>query len=137
MVVAKLACSILGAAILLAGCAEDAPRSEAPDRESVDELGAHIAHLDMISLHGALVQFYIQHSRYPGRLEELTEAWPEAALGAWCLEELPVDPWGERYLYRVEEGPPGEVSIRSKGPDGREGTQDDVEDRRPTYVTGR
>ena len=33
------------------------------------------------------------------------------------------DPWGNKYVYRIREGEP---FIFSSGPDGKEGTEDDV-----------
>jgi general secretion pathway protein G len=47
--------------------------------------------------------------------------------GKPVMDALPVDPWGNGYIYSI----PGtknvnKYDVRSKGPDGQEGTDDDV-----------
>ena len=47
--------------------------------------------------------------------------------GKPIMERVPNDPWGEPYIY-VQPGQknPSKFDVRSKGPDRKEGTDDDV-----------
>ncbi|MHC4471838.1 MAG: type II secretion system protein GspG [Planctomycetota bacterium] len=121
--------------VLLAACGEGGGPADGPARAALVRDRIETARNHMVSLHGAVVLFYVNHTRYPERLEELLE--PEAGLGCWDEETLPVDPWGERYVYRLSVVGAGACTILSKGPDRREGTPDDIVDRRGMYVTGK
>jgi len=58
-----------------------------------------------------------------------TGAWPSTAEGlgalvkAGELQNVPVDPWGNAYLYELSGDVP---SVKSAGPDGKPGTSDDI-----------
>lgn len=81
----------------------------------------------------ALDTFEVEVGTYPST-EEGLEALLEkpATLGddvEWngpYIRELPLDPWNHEYIYRY----PGEVNVDydivSAGPDGEEGTEDDI-----------
>jgi general secretion pathway protein G len=78
----------------------------------------------------ALDQFEVDNGYYPknGQLLELTE--PPAGASNWkgpYLKSVPLDPWGNPYVYEY----PGKhnansYDILSNGPDGRAGTEDDI-----------
>lgn len=48
------------------------------------------------------------------------DAWTQA------MKEIPADPWKEPYIYRCPGEHGGEYDLVSKGPDTKEGTEDDV-----------
>ena len=78
----------------------------------------------------ALDQFEVDNGYYPksGALIELTE--PPAQASNWkgpYLKSVPLDPWGNAYTYEY----PGKhnansYDLLSNGPDGRGGTDDDI-----------
>jgi general secretion pathway protein G len=46
------------------------------------------------------------------------------------MKEVPVDPWGNVYVYRMPgTSNPSKPEVFSKGPDGKEGTEDDITQR--------
>jgi hypothetical protein len=70
----------------------------------------------------AVQLFHASRRRLPPDLEALTRTDP--ALGAPWMARIPVDAWGRAFRYVVRGGDLFEV--RSLGPDGEEGTADDV-----------
>jgi general secretion pathway protein G len=76
----------------------------------------------------ALDQFEVDNGFFPKSLQDLV-AQPSNAKN-WhgpYLDKLPVDPWGNPYVYYY----PGKhtansYDLLSVGPDGKEGTQDDI-----------
>ncbi|OUT60130.1 Type II secretion system protein G precursor [Stieleria bergensis] len=74
----------------------------------------------------ALETFRIEENRYPTDDEGLeiltqpTETWPEG-----FLSKVPVDPWGNPYLYFVSDQ---SFEVVSLGADGREGGQGEEAD---------
>jgi len=90
----------------------------------------HIAKIQIAELESALQVFSFDIGRYPTTAEGLEalvqnpgnlEAWKSSYLA----KELPKDPWGRPYIYRSP-GLHGDFDILSLGPDGIEGTEDDV-----------
>lgn len=70
--------------------------------------------------------FKLQYGRYPSQSEGL-QVLVAPPSGRPFMDKLPVDPWGNEYIYIY----PGVMNknkpdIRSKGDDGIENTQDDV-----------
>lgn len=91
------------------------------------------AKADLASLSTALDGFELDLGRYPSSEEGLPALVvtpgtlsPEDGWKGPYMREIPKDPWGHPYVYKC----PGERSIdfdlASLGPDGEEGTQDDV-----------
>jgi general secretion pathway protein G len=89
-----------------------------------------IAKIQISQLEGALQYFSFEIGRYPTTAEGLealvhdpgtTEAWK----GPYLEKELPKDPWQKPYVYRCP-GTHGEFDLFSVGPDGIEGTEDDI-----------
>jgi general secretion pathway protein G len=91
------------------------------------------AQLQIDSLSTALDLFYLDAGRYPSQSEGLdvlikrppnVDAWNGPYLRQ---SELPLDPWGNAYLYKVPaQSTP--FQIISYGSDGREGGSDDAGD---------
>jgi general secretion pathway protein G len=94
---------------------------------------ARSAQLQIDSLAAALDLFYLDTGRYPSESEGLKVLIDRSpGIDRWNgpylqQTELPLDPWGQPYEYRV----PGEKSaydIVSLGSDGRPGGTDDASD---------
>jgi general secretion pathway protein G len=90
------------------------------------------ARTDITNLEGALDQFETDAGRYPTADEGLQALVnPPSNVKAWngpYVKAVPNDPWGHAYNYRY----PGVHNTRgldlsSIGPDGQEGTQDDID----------
>jgi len=54
-----------------------------------------------------------------------TDPKPENYAEGGYMRKIPVDPWGNPYIYR-NHGEEGQIDIISCGPDGIEGTEDDI-----------
>jgi general secretion pathway protein G len=83
------------------------------------------AEADVENLKNAVNLFRMEQSRWPETLEDLVNP-PETRGGLQeepYLEKLPIDPWGNEYIYVIEDNRPVIISM---GPDGQEGTQDDL-----------
>ena len=76
---------------------------------------------------GKSIELYkLQNASYPSTAQGL-EALVSPPKGKPIMERVPQDPWGNDYIYVV----PGakntiKFDVRSKGPDGVEGSEDDV-----------
>jgi general secretion pathway protein G len=90
-----------------------------------------ICRIQARELEGALQMFAFDVGRYPNTAEGLDalirnpgnlDSWKSAYL---TKGELPKDPWGKPYIYRCP-GQHGDYDLLSVGPDGAEGTEDDV-----------
>ena len=83
-------------------------------------------------LHSAVNQFKMDTGRFPSEdvgLMELIEQ-PSDVTGTWdpYLETtaLPQDGWGHDFIYELYPESGRQFAIRSAGPDGEEGTEDDL-----------
>ena len=85
------------------------------------------AHTQISRFELALDTFEVDNGYYPKGsegLKDLVEEPSEAK--AWrgpYLEEIPVDPWGNPYIYRYDNR---SFMVLSTGADGQEGTADDI-----------
>ncbi|MGI8979174.1 MAG: type II secretion system major pseudopilin GspG [Pirellulaceae bacterium] len=86
-------------------------------------------------LDDAVDQYRLSVGKYPSGdqgLQSLRVQPPDAAANKWrgpYLEaDIPVDPWGNDYIYEEVQDQYGEPSfqITSLGPDGTNGTADDI-----------
>lgn len=87
-------------------------------------------------MESGLKLFYVDFGRYPTEEEGLAVLWdkevldPDADAAKWVgymNEPLPRDIWGGEWGFRSEEPEYGEAyDLWSNGPDGEEGTDDDV-----------
>jgi len=75
----------------------------------------------------SLELFNLDYSRYPTPAEGLNALVNPPRGGDPYLKNLPVDPWGNEYLYiNPGEVNKGQPDVRSKGPDGVPFTEDDI-----------
>ena len=87
------------------------------------------AHTDINGgIKSALGQYEVDNGFYPKSLQDLL-VQPGNARN-WhgpYLDSIPVDPWGNKYVYYYpgKHNPAG-YDLLSVGPDGREGTEDDI-----------
>ena len=86
------------------------------------------AHADLSSIKTALDAFEVDNGFYPKSIQDLVTA-PSNARN-WhgpYLEKIPQDPWGNNYVYYLPgKHNTGSYDLLSVGPDGKEGTDDDV-----------
>jgi general secretion pathway protein G len=89
-----------------------------------------ICRIQIKELEGALQMFAFDLGRYPTSAEGLDalirnpgnfDSWQKPYL----TKDVPKDPWGKPYIYRCP-GQHGDYDLLSFGPDGLEGTDDDV-----------
>lgn len=98
-----------------------------------------LAKIDLNNIKSALKQFRLDFDRYPKEEEGIKVLWDKTALtveneadeAKWhkYLEEpIPMDRWGKDWNYRPvsEHGDEDMYDLWSVGPDGEEGTDDDV-----------
>jgi general secretion pathway protein G len=85
------------------------------------------------ALHAAVNQFKMDTGRFPAEDEGLlalveqpsdVEQWPPG--GYLETTELPLDGWNHEYIYELFPESGKQFAIRSMGPDGEEGTEDDM-----------
>jgi len=79
------------------------------------------AKMDLSTLENAVELYYLEYQRYPSNddgLEALAESTPAHPNG--IIENVPTDPWGNRYEYR-HPGQHGEFDIICYGRDGAPG----------------
>lgn len=86
------------------------------------------AQIDINTLNQAINVYYIDVGSYPPTLESLVVmpdglANPQKWNGSYLEKDLPADPWGNAYQYTVNGD---QIVIKSMGPDGTDGTQDDI-----------
>jgi len=90
-----------------------------------------------INIHfsAALDMYEVDNGRYPTteqglqalRVEPSMEPVPMSWKGPYLKKEVPLDPWGGEYIYVCpgRQHPDG-YDLYSPGPDGKDGTEDDV-----------
>jgi general secretion pathway protein G len=79
-------------------------------------------------LESALQQYYSDFKDYPVALEDMVRPVQTRSGRTYgpYLAANPVDPWGHAYVYRRPATSTENPIVLSTGPDGREGTADDV-----------
>ena len=90
----------------------------------------NIAKIQISHLEGAVQIFAFDMGRFPTSSEGLqalvqNPTGGSSWRGPYVEKGLPLDPWDKPYIYRIP-GTNGEFEICSVGPDGNEGTDDDV-----------
>jgi general secretion pathway protein G len=83
-----------------------------------------IAEAQMSNFNDALQRYVLDHHELPATLGAL--ATERDGNGDPYMSEIPRDPWGQPYRYRVVDAKRRELEIRSAGEDERFGTDDDV-----------
>ena len=93
-----------------------------------EQARATAAHADLSSIKTALDAFEVDNGFYPKSIQDLVTAPGNAK--NWhgpYLDKVPQDPWGNNYLYYFPgKHNSGSYDLLSVGPDGKEGTDDDV-----------
>lgn len=78
----------------------------------------------------ALGAFEVDIGHYPQNLQDLVVQPSYARPGSWhgpYLDKVPLDPWGNPYIYYFPgKHTPSGYDLLSAGPDGKEGTDDDI-----------
>jgi general secretion pathway protein G len=76
----------------------------------------------------ALDHYKTDNGFFPKNLNDLLQRTDDAK--HWSgpyLEQLPIDPWGDNYIYEFPgKHNPSSYDLLSAGPDGKEGTDDDI-----------
>ncbi len=89
------------------------------------------AKTDLANLKTSLGAFEIDTGRFPTTDEGLNALiTPPADIQGWrkpYLDKIPLDPWGHPYIYRSPGSDNRDFDLFSTGPDGREGSADDVQ----------
>ncbi len=87
---------------------------------ALDQANVKTAGLEISQMEGMVNSYYLMSSphRLPDSLQELTTG-PSP-----LTKEINLDPWGNEYIYKKISN--REFEIISAGPDGVEGTEDDV-----------
>jgi len=87
------------------------------------------AQAQMQMLSTALDTYRLDVGTYPKELAELRKGDAPGWDGPYLPRELPLDPWGQPYVYSTEGGDAEKpYTRRSHGKDGREGGEGDDED---------
>lgn len=91
-----------------------------------DESRLTKAQADCATIAGGVTAYRAKHGRMPDSLEVL---WTKDDRGRSELEEVDDDPWGNPYVLREGNGA-NDWEVISYGPDGSEGTEDDVSNKK-------
>jgi general secretion pathway protein G len=82
---------------------------------------------DFSGLKTALGHYEVDCGTYPKNLQDLLVQ--PGGVAKWhgpYLDKLPVDPWGNTYVYHIPGRHSPDYDLLSVGPDGKEGTADDI-----------
>ena len=93
----------------------------------VDSSKRNTAVAQMQMLATSLDAFRLDVGRYPDRLEELRSSDRRGWDGPYLPREIPLDPWGTPYIYRMP-GSSEAYDLLSFGADGVEGGEGDNAD---------
>jgi general secretion pathway protein G len=87
-----------------------------------------IARTQMLQLDTSLQTFRLDVGDFPDNLEELRKSGKKGWDGPYLNRSIPLDPWGNAYVYRPQGVNGGDYYIASYGKDGQPGGEDDNED---------
>jgi len=82
------------------------------------------AETQMSNIQQSIEMYMLEHKTLPDSLEQLLE--PSTKSGEPYIKELPNDPWGEKYDYKIVNRNRREYEIRSAGEDKMWSTEDDL-----------
>jgi len=82
------------------------------------------AETQMSNIQQAIEMYMLDHKTLPDSLDNLTE--PAKNSGEPYMKEIPNDPWGEKYDYKIVNRNRREFEIRSAGEDKMWSTEDDL-----------
>ncbi len=92
-----------------------------------DEARIRTAETNCKSIAGAVTMYRAKTGRLPQNLEELWTV--EEGKAPYLSEDPGDDPWGNPYQLREGNGP-NDWEVISYGPDGNDGTEDDISNKR-------
>ncbi|CEK14838.1 type II secretion system major pseudopilin GspG [Chthonomonas calidirosea] len=87
---------------------------------------------DIKAFDNAIDQYKLDMGTVPPSLDALIT--PPSPRGKWNgpylknIDHIPLDPWGNPYIYKVPGSNGREYDLYSAGPDGQPGTSDDIQD---------
>ncbi|HLI48076.1 MAG TPA: type II secretion system major pseudopilin GspG [Chthonomonas sp.] len=87
---------------------------------------------DIKAFDNAIDQYKLDMGTVPPNLDALIT--PPSPRGKWNgpylknIDHIPLDPWGNPYIYKVPGSNGREYDLYSAGPDGQPGTADDIQD---------
>lgn len=87
---------------------------------------------DIKAFDNAIDQYKLDMGTVPPNLDALIT--PPSPRGKWNgpylknIDHIPLDPWGNAYIYKVPGSNGREYDLYSAGPDGQPGTADDIQD---------
>lgn len=87
----------------------------------LDEARQDRARLDMSNIQNAMKLYYMKKGKYPD-----TGTGLKALVDTNNLDKIPVDPWGNEYVYTNEGGKPVLLSYGADGQPGGEGADADI-----------
>ncbi|MFO1078727.1 MAG: type II secretion system major pseudopilin GspG [Planctomycetota bacterium] len=90
-----------------------------------DQAKIETARTSIKTIESAVESYYITVGKFPTSLEDLTS---EDVKGGPYLKSLEKDPWGNDFQFRGENKK--DFEVLSYGPDGSEGTEDDISSRK-------
>jgi len=96
--------------------------------DNADRAREQVARTNATGIAHAVRAFRAREGRLPASLSALVQV---DVRGRRDLEALPRDPWGHEFLLIQDDVPPG-WEVVSAGPDGDEGTEDDISSRPKT-----
>ncbi|MCU0822907.1 MAG: type II secretion system protein GspG [Spirochaetes bacterium] len=88
---------------------------------NLDNNKTEFARLQINQIMTALDMYKIDKGEYPG-----TEEGLDSLKDYFSPREIPRDPWGGRYIYRMDLTGIKRYEVFSCGPDKTEGTEDDI-----------
>jgi general secretion pathway protein G len=100
--------------------------------ETVDKSKIKVVRAQMDTLSKVLEQYRLEVGTYPTQEQGLAALMAQPAgvkrwQGPYLKKEVPVDPWGNSYLYQLS-GTGREVNLVSLGSDGQPGGEADAKD---------
>jgi general secretion pathway protein G len=94
----------------------------------VDSTQRKTAAAQMNNIQTALDTFRLDVGKYPSNLAELIQSSTRGWDGPYLPKQVPLDPWGNAYQYKIPGDNGSDYSLLSYAKDGQEGGEDDNED---------
>ena len=96
-----------------------------------DKASINAAKSNLSLVRGAIDRYRLDMNKYPTKLADLWEKPSDTAAaekwGSEYMEPLKADPWGNEYQYTAQgKKNTGKYDLWSNGPDGQNGTDDDI-----------
>jgi len=82
----------------------------------------------MVAFETALDTYRLDLGTYPGKLDDLRSGTSPRWDGPYLPKDVPLDPWGNPYVYSIPGSDGKPYDLKSYGPDGKEGGEEDDKD---------